>query len=102
MSDPEFNTNIDDIKRKKLNFLSSEALNNSIKNLTNPRFLGSIHMKKTNITPNISSIDSLVSNELELKINKSLKNSMMNPITITLILSMIVFNIIWLFLVFIL
>ena len=102
MVEPEFNKEIEKLGRKKSNLLSSEALDNSIKNFTNPRFLGSIHMKNMSPTQHFSSVDSLLQGELELKINKSLKNTMFNPITKILILSMIVFNILWLTLFFLL
>jgi len=95
MTDPEFNEEVEMLGRKKLNLLSSEALSNNIKNLTNPSFLGSIHMKNTQIPSNFSSVDNLLKGELELKLNKSLKNTMFNPITKVLIILMVVFNIIW-------
>ena len=95
MTDPEFNEEIENLGRKKLNLLSSEALSNKIKNITNPSFLGSIHMKTAHPTSNFSSVDNLLKGELELKLNKSLKNSMFNPLTKILILSMVIFNIIW-------
>jgi len=91
---------IENLGIKKTNLLSSEALENSIKNLTNPRFLGSIHMRKLNDTSRISTVESLLSGELELKVNKSLKNTLLNPITIALIFLMIIFNILWVLFVF--
>jgi len=96
----EINKNIEGFGTKKINLLSSEALDNSIKNLTSPRFLGSIHMKKLNDTTKISTVESLLSGELELKVNKSLKNTLLNPITIALIFLMIIFNILWVLTVF--
>jgi len=95
MTDPEFNEEIENLGRKKLNLLSSEALSNKIKNITNPSFLGSIHMKTAHPTSNFSSVDNLLKGELELKLNKSLKSTMSNPITKILVLLMIIFNIIW-------
>jgi len=79
----------------KNNLLSSSDLYNSIKNLSNPRFLGSIHLKNQNVNPNFSSVDNLLKGQLELKVNKSLKNMMLNPVTKVLILSMIIFNLVW-------
>jgi len=84
---------IENIDKKPL--LSSSVLANSIKNLSNPRFLGSIHLKNTSRYSNLSSVDNLLSGELELNVNKSLKNMLFNPITKILILLMIVFNLIW-------
>ena len=84
---------IENIDKKPL--LSSSVIANSIKNLSNPRFLGSIHLKNTSRYSNLSSVDNLLSGELELNVNKSLKNMLFNPITKILILLMIVFNLIW-------
>ena len=95
MNDPEFNKENEKRGPKNLGLLSSEALSNKIKNLTSPSFLGSFHMKTAHPTSNFSSVDNLLKGELELKLNKSLKNSMFNPITKTLILLMVIFNIIW-------
>lgn len=75
--------------------LYSSNLNNVIKNLTNPRFLGSMHMRKETSSNMNSSIENLIEDELKLKITKSLKNTLFNPFTKTLILIAIVFNLIW-------
>lgn len=91
------------IKKKKTNsdsLFSSDALSNSINNLSKPRFLGSIHMNKELIN-NFSSVENLLNGELEMKLNKSLKNTLFNPITKILILITIIFNLVWLFLLFI-
>jgi hypothetical protein len=79
----------------RIRSLSSYDLNNYIKNLTNPNFLGSIHLSKEAMSPYNVPVENLLKGELELKLTKSLKNSMFNPITITLILIAIVFNIAW-------
>ena len=92
MNEVEFNK---EKKRSSNNLLSSDALSNSIKNLSNPRFLGSIHMNKQFIS-NFSSVENLLNGELEMKINRSLKNSLFNPITKVLILITILFNLFWL------
>ena len=89
---------IEDIDKKPS--LSSSLLAYSIKNLSSPRFLGSIHLKTTNRNSNISSVDNLLSGELELNVNKSLKNMLFNPITKILILLMITFNLIWFLLIY--
>ncbi len=91
---------IENIDKKPL--FSSSDLYNSIKNLSNPRFLGSIHLKNTNRNSNFSSVDNLLSGELELNVNKSLKNMLFNPITKILILLMITFNLIWFLLIYLL
>ena len=51
MNELEFNK---EKKRRSDNLLSSDALSNSIKNLSNPRFLGSIHMNKQFISKNFN------------------------------------------------
>ena len=89
-------------KKKKTNshgLFSSDALANSIDNLTKPRFLGSIHMNKE-LVSNFSTVENLLNGELEMKLNKSLKNTLFNPITKILILITILFNIVWLLLFF--
>ncbi|MFW9901444.1 MAG: hypothetical protein ACFFDY_09155 [Candidatus Thorarchaeota archaeon] len=72
-----------------------------IKNLSSPRFMGSIHMKK-DMSTNSNIVTNLVENELNLKISKSLKNTLFNPVTKILILLAIIFNLTWLFFVYIL
>jgi len=83
----------------KNNLLSSNTLQNLINQLWNPRFLGSIHLKKE-ATPNIASVDNLLGGELDLKITKSLKNAILNPVTKTLIILALIFNIIWYLLIY--
>ncbi|MBD3197548.1 MAG: hypothetical protein GF317_21015 [Candidatus Lokiarchaeota archaeon] len=92
---------VTDGKNFRINLLSSKDLNNFIKNLSTPNFLGSIHLREK---PNqkMSSVDNLMKGELETKLSKAVKNSFFNPITKILILSMIIFNIIWLSMTFIL
>ncbi|TFG26876.1 MAG: hypothetical protein EU532_08800 [Promethearchaeota archaeon] len=92
MNEFEFNK---EKKRSSDNLLSSDALSNSIKNLSNPRFLGSIHMNKQFVS-NFSSVENLLNGELEMRINRSLKNTLINPITKVLILITILFNLLWL------
>jgi hypothetical protein len=72
-----------------------------IKNLSAPRFMGSIHMKK-DARSNSNIVTNLVENELNLKISKSLKNTLFNPVTKFLILFAIIFNLAWLFFVYVL
>ena len=88
--DAEFKK-IPSINKKKQ--LYSNYLSNIIQNLSNPRFLGSIHMKKET-SPKINSVENLIEDELKLKMTKALKNTLFNPVTKILILSAIVFNII--------
>ena len=79
---------------KNINLLKSNELDNIIKNLSKPSFLGSIHLKKEAI-PSYSSVENLLKGELELKMTRALKNSLLNPITKILILLAIAFNILW-------
>ena len=76
----------------------SNYLGNIIKNLSNPRFLGSFHMKKETSSNN-DSVENLIESELKLKMTRSLKNTLINPITKILIISALVSNIIWLLLI---
>jgi hypothetical protein len=88
-------------KKKPDGLFYSDALSNSINNLSKPRFLGSIHMNKE-LVSNFSSVENLLNSELEMKLNKSLKNTLFNPITKFLILLTIIFNLVWLILLYIL
>ncbi len=79
---------------EKYSSLSSDYLSDNIKNISRPKFLGSIHLKNdTNI--NNHSVVNLLKGELEGRLTKSL-----NPITKTLIILALVFNIIWFFLIY--
>lgn len=85
---------LENLNNRKLNLLSTRDLDQAIKNLSNPRFLGSIHLKRDASPSNM--IDDMLKGELGIKLNKSLKNTLFNPITKLLILLMIVFNLMWL------
>jgi hypothetical protein len=74
--------------------LYSNYLDNTIKSLSNPRFLGSFHMKK-DTSLNNNSVENLIESELKLKMTKSLKNTLLNPVTKVLIILAIVFNLVW-------
>ena len=80
---------------------STNNLDYMIKSLSTPRFMGSIHMRKET-RPNSNMVTNLVDNELNSKISKSLKNTLFNPVTKILILLAIIFNLTWLFFVYIL
>lgn len=81
-------------EKMRVNLLSSNQLDNFIKNLSNPRFLGSVHMNKKNMQHD-KSIENLIKGELEQKVNNLIKYAMFNPITKALILITILFNILW-------
>ena len=98
------NTNFDGASKEGRTFdkygsLSSDYLSALIKNLSTPKFLGSIHLKNA-INANNNAIDNLLKSELELKYTKSLKNAFLNPITKTLIILTLVFNLIWFLLIY--
>jgi len=79
----------------RIKSLSFYDLNNFIKNLSHPRFLGSFHMNKETMSPYNSAVENMVKGQLNLKMNKALKNSFLNPITIVLIIMAIIFNALW-------
>lgn len=81
--------------------LTSNNLNNLIKNLSKPRFLGSIHMKKES-SPNSNLVVNLIESELKLKMTRSLKNTLFNPVTKILVTLAIIFNLFWLLFIYIL
>ncbi|MFX1329274.1 MAG: hypothetical protein ACFE91_14185 [Promethearchaeota archaeon] len=81
--------------------LSSNNLDNAIKNLSKPRFLGSIHLKQEP-NANLYSVENLIESELKLKMTKSLKNTLLNPLTKILIILAILSNLFWLLFIYIL
>lgn len=84
----------------KRSLFSSNNLDNIIKNLSTPRFLGSIHLKKE-ANAHLNSVENLIEDELKLKMTKALKNTLFNPLTKILIILAIVFNLIWFLLIYI-
>jgi len=87
----------DDSKKgdvSRINLLNSNELDNFIKNLNKPQFLGSIHLTKAS-NPKFSAVENLLTGELEFKLTSALKSTLFNPVTKILILSAIVFNIFW-------
>ncbi|MFX1377303.1 MAG: hypothetical protein ACFFA0_16005 [Promethearchaeota archaeon] len=78
----------------RISFVPSNNLDFLINKLSNPNFLGSFHLKKE-INPNYHQVENILGNEHDLKLTRSLKNTIFNPITKILIISAIIFNIIW-------
>ncbi|MFX0027702.1 MAG: hypothetical protein ACFE8B_00710 [Candidatus Hermodarchaeota archaeon] len=78
----------------KSNFIPSNNLDFLIRRLSNPRFLGSIHLKKE-MNPNYRQLEDMLASEHELKLTRSIKNTIFNPLTKILIISAIIFNIFW-------
>ncbi len=85
----------------KNSLLTSNNLDNIIKNLSKPRFLGSIHMKKETFTKS-NLVENLVESELKSKMTNSIKNTLFNPVTKILIILAIIFNLFWLFFIYVL
>ena len=82
----------------RLSYLSSNSHTNHLKDLSQPRFLGSYHLKEA-INPKFKAVDNILRGNLEIKYSKALKNTIFNPITISLIVIVLLFNLIWLLLV---
>ncbi|MHA1273823.1 MAG: hypothetical protein ACTSVV_12875 [Promethearchaeota archaeon] len=80
---------------ERLNLSFEREFNSNLNRIFRPQFLGSIHLKRDIISRSTSTMDSLLANELSEKINKAIKNSMLNPITKMLIIITILFNIFW-------
>lgn len=78
----------------KSRFIPSNNIDYLIRNLSNPKFLGSIHLKKE-MNPNYNQVKDLIMSNNQAKLTKSLKSTIFNPLTKILIISAIIFNIIW-------
>jgi hypothetical protein len=79
------------LNSNKLNYISETDPNQFFRNLSHPRFLGSYHMKKSDLN------NSILKENLDLKDSKSLRSIVFNPITIALIVLALLFNFLWLF-----
>ena len=64
--------------------------------LTSPRFLGSYHMKEEK-NPKYKTFNTLMKGDLEVKYAKALRSTLINPITIALIVIALIFNVLWFF-----
>ena len=80
----------------RLRLFPSNNYNKQLKHLNNPRFLGSYHLKKEN-APKYNSFKALMTGDLEVKYAKALRNTIINPVTIALIIVALLFNILWFF-----
>ncbi|MHA1805364.1 MAG: hypothetical protein ACTSU4_12680 [Promethearchaeota archaeon] len=78
-------------KDKLTTFLFSDP-NAMLKSLMIPRFLGSYHLKEK-LVSNELSVANLVQNKVQMK----LKSAVYNPITLSLIMIALAFNLFWLF-----
>ena len=86
----------DVLNNNKLRLFPTTNYNDRLKNLSNPRFLGSYHMKE-DINPKYKSFSTLMKGDLEVKYAKALRNAFINPITIALIVIALIFNVLWFF-----
>ena len=85
----------------RINLLSSSEINRFINSLYRPHFLGSIHLKKdTDLNRNY--VSDYISRDLQMKLSKSIKNPLNNPITRYLLFVMILFNVLWILFLYIL
>ncbi|MHA1670742.1 MAG: hypothetical protein ACTSV5_09200 [Promethearchaeota archaeon] len=87
------------INNNKLNWFNSNDPNNIIKQLRNPRFLGSYHLKQE-IGSKFKPVDKLLQGNLRLKQEKSLKSTLFNPLSVGLMILAFAFNLFWLLQVF--
>jgi hypothetical protein len=86
----------DILNNNKLHLFPTTDYNSRLKNLTSPRFLGSYHMKE-DTNPKYKTFKTLLKGDLEAKYSKALRSTLINPITIALIVIALLFNILWFF-----
>lgn len=86
----------DVLNGSKLRFFPSMNYNKQLKRLNNPRFLGSYHLKEEN-TPRYTTFKTLMKGDLDVKYAKALRSTIVNPVTIALIIIALLFNILWFF-----
>ena len=88
----------DFLNNNRLRIFPSIDYNNHLRSLTNPKFLGSYHMKE-DINPKYKTLNTLLRGDLEAKYSKALRSTIVNPVTIALIVIGLIFNILWFFLI---
>jgi len=86
----------DILNNNRLNLFPTSNHNAHLKSLTKPQFLGSYHLKET-INSGYKSINTLLKGDIDVKYAKALRSTILNPITIALIIGALVFNVMWLF-----
>ncbi|MHA1240784.1 MAG: hypothetical protein ACTSQU_08300 [Promethearchaeota archaeon] len=84
------------LNASKLRFFPSVNYNKQLKRLNNPSFLGSYHLKEEN-TPRYTTFKTLMKGDLDVKYAKALRSTIINPVTIALIIIALLFNILWFF-----
>ncbi|MFX1447051.1 MAG: hypothetical protein ACFFCG_02805 [Promethearchaeota archaeon] len=86
----------DILNNNKLRLFPTIDYNSHLKSLITPRFLGSYHMKEQ-INPKYKTINTLLKGDLEVKYAKALRSTLINPVTIALIVIALIFNVLWFF-----
>ena len=86
----------DILNNNKLNLFPRSNHNAHLKSLTNPQFLGSYHLKEA-INSKYNSINTLLKGDIDVKYAKALRGTILNPVTIALIIIALVFNVMWFF-----
>lgn len=98
--DPAKARNIKDyedvLNNNRLRLFPTSDYNSHLKSLTNPRFLGSYHLKE-DTNPKYKTFSTLLKGDLEVKYAKALRSTIINPITIALIVIALLFNVLWFF-----
>lgn len=82
----------DILNNNKLNLFPTSNHNAHLKSLTSPQFLGSYHLKEA-INSRYNSINTLLKGGLDIKYAKALRSTILNPVTIALIIIGLVFNV---------
>ncbi|MHA1460986.1 MAG: hypothetical protein ACTSO8_05845 [Promethearchaeota archaeon] len=80
----------------KLHLFPTSDYNSQLKSLASPRFLGSYHMKEET-NPRYKMFNTLLKGDLEVKYAKALRSTLINPVTIALIIIALIFNVLWFF-----
>ncbi len=86
----------DVLNSNKLRLFPSLDYNKQLKRLNNPRFLGSYHLKEEN-TPRYKTLNVLLKGDRDVKYAKAMRSTIINPVTIALIIIALLFNILWFF-----
>jgi len=84
------------LNNNKLHLFPASDYNLHLKRLTTPRFLGSYHMKE-DTNPRYQTFNTLLKGDLEVKYAKALRSTLINPVTIALIVIALIFNVLWFF-----
>jgi hypothetical protein len=86
----------DILNNNKINLFPTSNHNAHLKSLTTPQFLGSYHLKEA-INSKYNSINTLLKGDIDVKYAKALRGTILNPVTIALIIIALVFNVMWFF-----